>query len=317
MIGAANAVSIGDVVLRTVGLTKRYGSRLALDGLNIEVSRGRVYGFLGPNGSGKTTTIALALGLISASSGHVEMLGMDMRTRRSEALRRVGATLEGQSYFPHLSARDNLRVWARTGRKTTNARIDEVLETVGLTSRARDKVRNYSLGMKQRLAVAAAIMHGPEMVILDEPTNGLDPAGIREFRELIRRLATEGTTVFVSSHILSEVEQMCDDVAILKSGRLITQGPVGTLVNASTRASTVLLRTTDDEGAVSALQPMPWVTSIRREDGRLVVETPPERAASISEALAARQIWLSELRAQENNLEDFFMEITAEEAASA
>lgn len=314
--GAA-ALPASDVVLRTVGLTKRYGPRLALDGLNIEVTRGRVYGFLGPNGSGKTTTIALALGLISATAGHVEILGLDTRTHRSQALRRVGATLEGQSYFPHLSARDNLRVWARIGGDTTEARIDEVIERVGLASRARDKVRNYSLGMKQRLAVAAAIMHRPEMVILDEPTNGLDPAGIREFRELIRELAAAGTTVFVSSHILSEVEQMCDDVAILKSGRLITQGPVGALVGATARASAVLLRTTDDEAALSALQALPWVASVRREDGRIVVEAPLEQAAAISRALAERQIWLSELRPQENNLEDFFMEITGEGPASA
>jgi len=313
----ATAPPSGDVVLRTVGLTKRYGSRLALDGLNIEVTRGRVYGFLGPNGSGKTTTIALALGLISPTAGHVEILGLDTRTHRSQALHRVGATLEGQAYFPHLSARDNLRVWARIGADTTEQRIDEVIERVGLASRARDKVRNFSLGMKQRLAVAAAIMHRPEMVILDEPTNGLDPAGIREFRELIRELAAGGTTVFVSSHILSEVEQMCDDVAILKTGRLITQGPVGTLVGASARASSVLLRTTDDESAVSVLQAMAGVVAVRREDGRLVVETPHDRAAAISRALAERQIWLTELRPQENNLEDFFMEITGEEPADA
>jgi ABC-2 type transport system ATP-binding protein len=307
--------SSSDVVLRTVGLTKRYGARLALDALSIEVRRGRVYGFLGPNGSGKTTTIALALGLIAPTAGHVEVFGLDTRTERSQALRRVGATLEGQSYFPHLSARDNLRVWSHLD-GTTNTRIDEVIERVGLTSRARDKVRTYSLGMKQRLAVAAAIMHEPEMVILDEPTNGLDPAGIREFRELIRTLAADGVTVFVSSHILAEVEQMCDDVGILKSGRLVAEGPVASLLlhNAT---SSITLRTTDDPRALDVLRAMPSVSSATVQDGRIVVETEQAQAAPISRALAGHQIWLSELRPQENSLEDFFMEITGEGAASA
>jgi ABC-2 type transport system ATP-binding protein len=314
---SATALPSSDVVLRTVGLTKRYGSRLALDGLNIEVMRGRVYGFLGPNGSGKTTTIALTLGLISPTAGHVEILGMDTRTHRAQALRRVGATLEGQAYFPHLSARDNLRVWARLGGDTTERRIDQVIERVGLAARARDKVRNYSLGMKQRLAVAAAIMHDPEIIILDEPTNGLDPVGIREFRELVRELATGGTTVFVSSHILGEVEQMCDDVAILKSGRLIAYGPVATLVNSSARAPSVSLRTTDDAAAIATLQTLPWVTAVRREDGRIFVEASQEHTAAISRTLAEQQIWLTELRPQEHNLEEIFMEITGEEPAIA
>ena len=305
------------IVLRTVGLTKRYGKRTALETLSIEVRRGRVYGFLGPNGSGKTTTIALTLGLIGATAGHTEIFGLDTRTHRSQALRRVGATLEGQSYFPHLSARDNLRVWAKLGHDNEAARrIDAVLERVGLTSRARDKVRNYSLGMKQRLAVAAAIMHEPELVILDEPTNGLDPAGIREFRELIRELAAGGTTVFVSSHILAEVEQMCDDVAILKLGRLVAQGPVATLL-VDHGTSSISLRTTDDAAALEVLRALPWVTSARAEDGRVEVETAPEHSAAISRALAEQQIWLVELRQQESSLEDIFMEITGEETADA
>jgi ABC-2 type transport system ATP-binding protein len=304
-----------DVVLRTIGLTKRYGKRLALSDLDIAVRRGRVYGFLGPNGSGKTTTIALALGLIAATEGHVELFGLDTRAHRSQALRRVGTTLEGQSYFPHLSARDNLRVWSKLD-GTTAARIDEVIDRVGLASRARDKVRTYSLGMKQRLAVAAAIMHRPEMIILDEPTNGLDPAGIREFRELIRSLAAEGTTVFVSSHILAEVEQMCDDVAILKSGKLVAEGSVETLLLRHTTSS-IALRTTDDARALELLRAMPSIAAARIEDGRIIVETEQIEAAAISRALAEQQIWLAELRPQESSLEDVFMEITGEGDAGA
>ncbi|HEU5319383.1 MAG TPA: ATP-binding cassette domain-containing protein, partial [Methylomirabilota bacterium] len=195
------------VILRTVGLTKRYGRRAAVDALDIEVRRGRVYGFLGPNGAGKTTTIGIVLGLVSPTAGHVELFGLDTREGLPAALLRTGAAIEGQSYFPHLSGRDNLRVWARIS-GVPDRRIDEVIELAGLSGRRRDKVRTYSLGMKQRLAVAAAILHDPELIVLDEPTNGLDPAGIRDFRGLVRELARAGKTVFISSHILSEVEQM-------------------------------------------------------------------------------------------------------------
>jgi ABC-2 type transport system ATP-binding protein len=305
-----------DVVLRTVGLSKRYGRRLALDRLSIEVHRGRVFGFLGPNGSGKTTTIALALGLIAPTAGHVELFGLDTRTHRTEALWRVGTTLEGTSYFPHLSARDNLVIWSRVSGGVALDTIDATLERVGLGERAKDKVRNYSLGMKQRLAVAAAIMHEPEMVILDEPTNGLDPAGIREFRALVRELAAGGTTVFVSSHILSEVEQMCDDVAILKTGRLITQGPVSTLLKAGATSS-LLLRTTDDARAAQVLGAVPWVSAVAVADGRLVVDTALEQAAAVSRMLAEQQIWIEEMRPQEGSLEDFFLEVTGTPARGA
>src|SRR3990170_3969770 len=207
-----------DVVLRTVGLSKRYGRLLALADLDLEVRRGQVYGFLGPNGAGKTTTIALVLGLIAPSSGHVEMFGLDTRAHLAETLCRTGSILEGPSFYPLLSGRDNLRVWAALSGGVSSQRLDEVLEMVGLKVRGPDKVRTYSLGMKQRLGLAAALMHDPELLVLDEPTNGLDPAGMREFREIIGELGQLGKTVFVSSHLLGEVEQMCDHVGILKEG---------------------------------------------------------------------------------------------------
>lgn len=174
-----------EVVLRTVGLSKRYGRLLALEGLNLEVPRGQVYGFLGPNGAGKTTTISLILGLIAPSGGHAEMFGLDTRTHLSEALRRTGVVLEGPSFYPHLSGHDNLRVWGALSGGIDGRRLDEVLGLVGLQARGRDKVRTYSLGMKQRLGLAAALLHDPDLLVLDEPTNGLDPAGMREFRQLI------------------------------------------------------------------------------------------------------------------------------------
>ena len=301
-----------EVVLRTVGLTKRYGRLLALADLNLEVRRGRVYGFLGPNGAGKTTTISLMLGLIAPSDGHVEMFGLDTRSHLSEALRRTGAILEGQAYYPDLSGRDNLRVWSALSGGVTAKRIDEVLDLVGMLGRSRDKMRTYSQGMKQRLGLAAALLHDPELIVLDEPTNGLDPAGMREFRDLIRELAEDGKTVFVSSHLLGEVEQMCDDVGIVKDGRLLTQESVTALRR---RGEALELQVTDPDRAVQVLEGIGWVAGVQRQDDRLVVEAPRERAAELSRALAEQQIYLHELRHREGTLEEFFLEVTGESNA--
>jgi len=302
-------VADSDVVLRTAGLSKRYRRLLAIDGIDLEVRRGRIYGFLGPNGAGKTTTIGIVLGLLAATRGHVELFGLDTRTHRSEALRRTGAILEGQAYYPLLSARDNLRVWASLAGDVTPERIDETLALVGLAGRAGDQVRTYSQGMKQRLGLAAALLHDPELLVLDEPTNGLDPAGMREFRDLIRRLAGDGKTVFVSSHLLSEVEQFCDDVGIVKGGRLVAQGSVATLVR---RGETLELQTTDDERAERILGGLDWVRDVRRDDERLIVGAPQDRAAELSRALAEQQIYLSGLRPRDSSLEEFFLEVTGD-----
>ena len=301
-----------DVALRTVRLTKRYGRRLALADLDLEVERGRVHGFLGPNGAGKTTCISLILGLITPADGHVEMFGLDTRAHLSPALRRTGAVLEGSAFYPHLSARDNLRILGALSGGVEPRRIEDTLALVGLQARARDKVRGYSLGMTQRLALAAALLHDPELLILDEPTNGLDPAGMREFRGLLRELGASGKTVFVSSHLLNEVEQMCDHVSIIKEGRLITQGPVQTLVR---RGDALELTTTDNERAQSVLSALEGVAGVSREGDRLVVEAARDRAADISRALADQQIYLWELKPREGSLEDFFLEVTAEGGA--
>ncbi len=299
-------------VLRTVGLSKRYGRRLALADLDLEVHPGRVYGFLGPNGAGKTTAISLILGLISASAGHVEMFGLDARLHLSTVLRRVGGVLESAPLYPDLSARDNLRIMSALSGGADRSRINEALETVGLTGRAGDKVRTYSLGMRQRLALAGALIHDPELLVLDEPTNGLDPAGIRDFRDLFRHLGSAGKTVFVSSHLLGEVEQMCDEVAIIKEGRLIAHGPVATLLQ---RGDGLELRVTAPDEAVRVLQSLEWVTSVTRDGDRLSVGAARDRAADISRALAEHDIYLSELRPRESSLEDFFLEVTAGDGA--
>ncbi len=298
-----------DIVVRTAGLTKRYGRLLALVNLELEVRRGQVYGFLGPNGAGKTTTIGLMLGLLAPSAGHVELFGLDTRAHLPEALRRTGAVLEGPSFYPHLSGRDNLRVWGGLSGGVDGKRVDELLELVGLRDRGRHKVRVYSLGMKQRLGLAAALLHDPELLVLDEPTNGLDPAGMREVREMIKGLGKSGKTVFVSSHLLGEVEHMCDHVGIVKDGRLLTQGAVSVLLR---RGEALEMRVTDPERALRVLEGLAWVNDVRRQHDRLVVEAPRDRAAELSRALADHQVYLAELRPRDSSLEEFFLEVTEE-----
>jgi len=295
------------VVLRTVGLTRRYGKITAVDGLDLEVRRGQVFGFLGPNGSGKTTTIGMMLGLLRPTSGHVELFGVDTRRDLTGPLKRVGSVLEDASAYPHLSGRENLRVWSMIAGGVPDGRIDEMLSLVGLSERAGSKSRTYSLGMRQRLAIAGALLTGPDLVVMDEPTNGLDPAGMREIRQLIRDLGAMGKTIFVSSHLLGEVEQMCDHVAILKSGRLLMQGEVSALVG---QATALEIQVTDIDGALGLLSGLDFVKSVRRDGPRLIVETAEERAADVSRALADKRIYLSELKTRQSSLEDVFLEMT-------
>ena len=218
-------IDLTDPVIRTIDLTKQYKTLTAVDSLSFEVRRGEVFGFLGPNGAGKTTTIGMLLGLVRPSAGDAEVLGVSIRHNLHTALQRVGAIIENPAFYPYLTGSDNLRIFARiSGRISGNgaeARIPELLEMVGLASRGESKVGAYSLGMRQRLGLACALLGDPELLILDEPTNGLDPAGMLEMRRLIRQLAEEeGKTVFLSSHLLHEVEQVCDRVLILDKGRL-------------------------------------------------------------------------------------------------
>jgi ABC-2 type transport system ATP-binding protein len=217
--------------------------------------------------------------------------------------------LEGAPFYADLSARDNLRVWGPLSGGVTRKRVEESLGLVGLAARAGDKVRSFSLGMKQRLALAAALMHDPELLILDEPTNGLDPAGMREFRDLFRELGRAGKTLFVSSHLLSEVQQMCDEVGILKEGRLIARGPVAELLR---RGDSLEVDATNPDKAMLILEAQEWVRGITREDSRLFVETPRERAADVSRVLAEHQVYLRELRPRESSLEEFFLDVTGE-----
>jgi ABC-2 type transport system ATP-binding protein len=294
--------------IATHQLTKRYGARLAVDSLSLVVERGTVFGLLGPNGAGKTTTIAMLLGLVRPSSGQARLFGVDVQADPARALAAVGAMIEAPALYPYLSAYDNLAVLAYAG-GIAHVRIPAVLDAVDLTPRARDKVRTFSQGMKQRLAIAAALLPDPALVLLDEPTNGLDPAGTAEIRALIRSLAADGRTVLLCSHMLHEVEQLCERVAILKAGTLIADGRVSELLR---RDVGLFVRVeADAERAAALIAALPWVASVRSTDSGLLVKTQPARAAELNTLLAQAGIPVAELAPQRNSLEEFFLEVTS------
>ncbi len=296
--------------IETIDLTKRYGKRLAVDRLNLTVGKGEVFGFLGPNGAGKTTTIAMLLGLVRPTKGQAIVLGHDVQREPALALRRVGAMIEAPAFYPYLSGADNLRVLARAG-GIPAARVKEVLETVELSDRARDKVATYSQGMKQRLAIAAALLPDPELIMLDEPTNGLDPAGTVEIRNLIRTLAAGGRTILLCSHLLHEVEQLCNRVAILKEGKLIAAGEVATLLR---RGQGVRLRVQGNpEPAVHLLRTLPWVSGVTVQEEAIIIDAPVERAAEINALLIRADIVVAEIGANHSSLEEFFLTVTRTE----
>ncbi len=290
-------------------LTRRFGQHTAVDALSLRVPRSSVFGFLGPNGAGKTTTIAMLLGLVRPTSGHITIFGHDVQRTPTTALQRVGAMIEYPAFFPYLSGYDNLRVLARAdGIAQPHARIQQVLALVDLAARSKDRFKTYSQGMKQRLGIAAALLNQPDLIVLDEPTNGLDPAGTVEMRELIRTLASEGRTIFMSSHLLHEVEQVCDQVAIIKQGKLIASGKVTELLH---RGQGLLVQVTDQaEAAVALLGKLDWVNSVRHEGLTLLIDAPHERAAEINALLTRNDILVAEIRTREASLEAFFLQVT-------
>ena len=296
----------------TDNLTKRFGDRVAVEGLSLEVDVGEIYGFLGPNGAGKTTTIGMLLGLVRPTAGRAALFGRDIWRDPAEALRNVGAMIEAPAFYPYLSGRDNLRVLARAG-GLPPAAVEAALASVELVERARDRFRTYSQGMRQRLGIAAALLHEPQLIILDEPTSGLDPAGQIEIRQLVRSLAAGGRTVFLSSHMRGEVEQLCDRVTILKEGRAIAQGPVATLLR---RGQGVVVRldstsAPDAPGrAADLLSALPWVAGVEHRGETLLVDAPSDRATEINALLVGHAIPVAEIRAQEVRLEDVFLELT-------
>jgi ABC-2 type transport system ATP-binding protein len=301
-------LDVNTAALSTHGLTKRYGSRPAVRDLDLEVRRGEVFGFLGPNGAGKTTTIRMALGLIRPTAGRVELLGLDVREHRAEVLPRVGALVETPALYPYLSGRQNLRAFAHMLGGVPDARLDEVLALVGLADRQRDRVRTYSMGMKQRLGVAVALLNDPELLILDEPANGLDPAGIVEMRDLLRQLAAGGKTVFISSHVLAEVQQICDRVAIIDRGRLVREATVADLVASH---GEFVLRLEDPAPALALLRVQPWGAGARLDDGALVAASPTGLGRDLVRFLAHAGIWADTIDVRQRNLEEIFLSLTS------
>ncbi|MXW28838.1 MAG: ABC transporter ATP-binding protein [Chloroflexi bacterium] len=276
----------------------------------MEVPRGRIFGLLGPNGSGKTTTMGMLLGLVRPTSGSFTLFGSN--SPHVESLRRLGAIVETPAFYPYLSGRDNLAYFQGIGGRSDAAELDDLLEKVGLADRADSRFRTYSLGMKQRLGLAYALLGDPELLFLDEPTNGMDPAGMAEVRDLIRSLGTGGRTVLLSSHLLHEVEQVCDSVAILSKGRLIAQGDVEDLVRPGGHER-VRLRTTDNTRAVEVLENLDWVTSVEADGDSLLVATASDRSPEISTELGQAEIYVTEMAAEETSLEQYFLDVTEEE----
>lgn len=298
------------LVIETQGLTRQYGHITAVDDLSLRVRKGEVYGFLGPNGAGKTTTLRMLLGLIQPTSGAISVLGSGPGT--SEGLARVGSMIETPAFYPFLSGRDNLAMLAAyTG--TPTRRIDEVLGMVRLADRAGDSFRTYSLGMKQRLGVAAALLKDPPLLILDEPTNGLDPAGMAEMRQLIRDLGTGERTVLLSSHLMHEVEHICDRVGVIARGRLVAEGTVDAL-----RGPVALVIRADPlEDARRLLGDVAGITGITVENDALRIAVDPRSdldTAYVNHRLVAAGIAVRELRLDQRSLESVFLSLTSSDA---
>ena len=302
-----------ELAIETQGLTKRFGARTALDGVDLRVPRGTAFGFLGPNGAGKTTMIRTLLGLTHATAGTMRVLGHTLPAAHAVALQRVGAIVEEPRFHMYLTGRENLRIIAAARGPETHARIEPALTRVGLSERAGDKVKSYSMGMRQRLGVARCLLADPLLLILDEPTNGLDPGGIQEFREMIRAMVEqEGRTVFISSHLLDEVEKTCDAAAIVDRGKVITQGPIAELAAGGVARHELIVGVDDLQRALGVLNGLQQVGDARESDGvlRVVLAGGLETAAEINASLVSAGVGVVRLEPVRHSLEQRFLEIT-------
>jgi len=306
--------STGGLAIESTGLAKRFGAQFAVDGIDLAVPTGSVYGFLGPNGSGKTTTIRLLLGLATATAGQARVLGLAMPQQALVALPRVGALVEGPACYPYLSGAANLRRFDaadRTApRRTRETRIAEALHRVGLSAAAGKRYRAYSLGMRQRLAIAAALLRPRDLLVLDEPTNGLDPQGTREVRALVRSLADGGATVFVSSHLLGEVEQICSHVGVMSRGRLVAQGSLADF-RRQAGGSRLRVETPDAAGAAGVLDRL-GLTAVRREPGGAAGGLDGQAAEDVCAELVRAGVRVRQLTVDAPSLEDRFVALTGE-----
>jgi ABC-type multidrug transport system ATPase subunit len=309
-VAATNATHVrsDEVVLRLQNLTKQYGKRLAVDNLSLNIHRGDIFGFLGPNGAGKTTTIRMVFGLITPTAGNVEILGKDIAHHRAEVLPRVGALIETPALYLYMSGLDNLKAVASTLGGVPAKRYDAILELVGLKGREKDRVRTYSLGMKQRLGLAIALLQDPELLILDEPANGLDPAGIVEMRDLMHRLASEGKTVLISSHLLTEVQQICSRVAIINFGKLITETTIEDLTQGHGEYE---VRVERAQEALHLIQQQPWGRSARLgEEGTIITPVPQGRGRDLNLFLSQGGFVADTLAPATRDLEQVFLQLT-------
>jgi ABC-type multidrug transport system ATPase subunit len=305
---ATSQGGVAPVVLATHDLTKQYGDARAVDKLNITVRRGDVFGFLGPNGAGKTTTIRMIVGLIYPTSGYVDVLDHQVPRDKTEALRHIGGFVEVPAFYGNMSARRNLRLIGSLNESVSEERIEEVLDVVGLLQRADSTVKDYSHGMKQRLGIANALINSPELVVLDEPTSGLDPQGMKDVRELVRRLGASGTTVFLSSHLLGEVEQVCNRAAIINKGRVVVEGPVSEL--RPSHASVKLL-TSDQTRARQIAAGLVGSYEVSEDEGYLIVRAADGAVRELCKLLVAGDVGIDAvIPAREQGLEDFFLGLT-------
>jgi ABC-2 type transport system ATP-binding protein len=295
------------------GLVKRYGEIVAVDGVDLTVERGDVFGYLGPNGAGKTTLLRMLLGLVRPTAGSAQLFGRDPLVDGAKALEGVAGFVEGPRFYPYLSGRKNLQLLADYDDGGARARIDEVLELVELRDRAKDRVGGYSHGMRQRLGIASALLRRPRLLLLDEPTTGLDPAGMRDMRDLVRRLAGEGITILLSSHLLYEVEELCNRVAIIRKGSIVYEGPLGALL--ATATTGYRLRATEPDRARVVLLSQPGIADVTALDGDLRFKADEAAVAALTISLGQARIGITTLVHETASLEELFLGLTGGESS--
>jgi ABC-2 type transport system ATP-binding protein len=295
-----------DTILSIKNLNKRYGKLQAVKNVSLEIHKGNVYGILGPNGSGKSTTLGIVLNVVNKTSGEYSWFGGTMQTH--EALKKVGAIIERPNFYPYMTAKENLELVCKI-KNIDYSKVQEKLEVVGLIERKDSKFNTFSLGMKQRLAIASALLNDPEILILDEPTNGLDPQGIHQIRDIIRMIASQGTTILLASHLLDEVEKVCSHVLVLRKGEILYSGPVEGM---SAGNGFIELQAKDTKALLSALEKFPNIDSIKEEEGKVLVFSKSEIDPShLNKFLADKSIYLNHLSKRKNSLEEQFLQLTA------
>jgi ABC-2 type transport system ATP-binding protein len=295
-----------ETILTINNLNKRYGRIQAVKNVSLEIKKGNVYGILGPNGSGKSTTLGIVLNVVNKTSGDYSWFGGTMQTH--DALKKVGAIIERPNFYPYMTAQENLELVCKI-KGINYSKVQEKLEVVGLIERKDSKFRTFSLGMKQRLAIASALLNDPEILILDEPTNGLDPQGIHQIRDIIKRIASQGTTILLASHLLDEVEKVCSHVLVLRKGEILYSGIVSGM---SSSNGVIELQSNDNEKLMSVLKKYPNLEAIKEEDGKVIVHSNSDIAPNeLNKFLADNNIYVTHLVKRNHSLEEQFLELTA------